>query len=55
MHVALGCTLEENLDGVREKHCEAKRRGFEPALDCEHFFDGYKAIRIRDRRRPRGA
>jgi 2-isopropylmalate synthase len=43
VHVALGCTLEENLDGIRESIAEAKRRGFEPLLDCEHFFDGYKA------------
>jgi 2-isopropylmalate synthase len=43
VHVALGCTLEENLDSVRESVAEAKRRGFEVALDCEHFFDGFKA------------
>ncbi len=43
VHVALGCTLEENLDSIRDSIAEAKRRGFEPALDCEHFFDGFKA------------
>lgn len=43
VHVALGSTLEENLDGIRESVEVAKARGFEVMLDCEHFFDGYKA------------
>ncbi|CEJ12141.1 2-isopropylmalate synthase [bacterium YEK0313] len=43
VHVALGSTLEDNLDGIRESVAAAKARGFEVMLDCEHFFDGYKA------------
>ncbi|MCZ0736938.1 citramalate synthase [Phreatobacter sp. AB_2022a] len=43
VHVALGTTLEENLAGIRESVEAAKARGFEVMLDCEHFFDGYKA------------
>ncbi|MGL4285938.1 MAG: citramalate synthase [Phreatobacter sp.] len=43
VHVALGATLEENLEGIRDSVEAAKARGFEVMLDCEHFFDGYKA------------
>ena len=43
VHVALGCTLEENLEGITESIRFAQRRGREAMLDCEHFFDGYKA------------
>ncbi len=43
VHTALGCTLEENLDGIRESITLAVSRGREAILDCEHFFDGYKA------------
>ncbi|MFO1148914.1 MAG: citramalate synthase [Alsobacter sp.] len=43
VHVALGCTLDENLDGVRDSVRAAIDRGREVMLDCEHFFDGYKA------------
>ena len=43
VRVALGCTLEENLACVVDSVTEAARRGFEVLLDCEHFFDGYKA------------
>lgn len=41
--VALGCTLEENLESIADSVKAAKARGFEPMVDCEHFFDGYKA------------
>jgi 2-isopropylmalate synthase len=41
--VALGITLQENLDGIRDSVAMAKARGREVMLDCEHFFDGYKA------------
>ncbi|MFX5937561.1 citramalate synthase, partial [Acinetobacter baumannii] len=34
---------EENLEGIRDSVEAAKARGFEVMLDCEHFFDGYKA------------
>lgn len=43
VHVALGCTLEENLEGIRDSVAAANARGFEVLVDCEHFFDGYKA------------
>lgn len=41
--VALGCTLEENLESIADSVRAAAARGFEPMVDCEHFFDGYKA------------
>ena len=43
VRVALETTLEENLDSIRESVRAAKARGREVLLDCEHFFDGYKA------------
>jgi 2-isopropylmalate synthase len=43
VHTALGCTLEENIEGVRESVAAAAARGREVIVDCEHFFDGYKA------------
>ncbi len=43
VRVALGCTLEENLEGIAESVKAARAKGFEVMLDCEHFFDGYKA------------
>ena len=45
VHVALGCTLEENLESIADSVKAAATRGFEPMVDCEHFFDGYKANR----------
>jgi 2-isopropylmalate synthase len=41
--LALGITLEENLEAIRESVEAARARGREVMLDCEHFFDGYKA------------
>jgi 2-isopropylmalate synthase len=43
VHVALGCTLDENLDGIADSIKYARGHGREAILDCEHFFDGYKA------------
>jgi len=43
VHVALGCTLEENLDCIRDSVRAAIAAGREALVDCEHFFDGYKA------------
>jgi len=43
VHVALGCTLDENLESIADSVAAAAARGFEPSVDCEHFFDGYKA------------
>jgi 2-isopropylmalate synthase len=43
VHVALETTLEENLASIRDSVKAALGRGREVLLDCEHFFDGYKA------------
>ena len=43
VEVALGTTLEENLAGIRDSVRAAVADGREVLLDCEHFFDGYKA------------
>ncbi|WP_374546613.1 citramalate synthase, partial [Rhodoblastus sp.] len=43
VHVALGCTLEENLEGISDSVATAAKAGREVIVDCEHFFDGYKA------------
>ena len=41
--VALETTEEENLASIRDSVRAAKAKGREVLLDCEHFFDGYKA------------
>src|SRR5215468_7645690 len=41
--VALETTDEENLTSIRDSVRAAKAKGREVLLDCEHFFDGYKA------------
>jgi 2-isopropylmalate synthase len=43
VRVALMTTLEDNLAAIRDSVRAAKARGREVLLDCEHFFDGYKA------------
>src|SRR6202045_2535456 len=43
VRVALETTLEDNLASIRESVRAAKAKGREVLLDCEHFFDGYKA------------
>ena len=43
VNVALGCTLDENLESIRESVAAACKKGREALLDCEHFFDGFKA------------
>ena len=43
VRVALGCTNEENLETIRQSVEAAKAVGKEVLVDCEHFFDGYKA------------
>jgi 2-isopropylmalate synthase len=45
VHVALETSLEENLAGIRESVAAAHERGREVIVDCEHFFDGFKANR----------
>ena len=42
-HVALETHHEENLAGIRDSIAAARDKGREVLLDCEHFFDGYKA------------
>jgi 2-isopropylmalate synthase len=41
--VALQTTDEENLASIRDSVRAAKAAGREVMLDCEHFFDGFKA------------
>jgi 2-isopropylmalate synthase len=43
VRVALETSAEENLASIRDSVCAAKAKGREVLLDCEHFFDGYKA------------
>jgi 2-isopropylmalate synthase len=41
--LALGCTNEENLESIGQSVAAAVAAGRETLLDCEHFFDGFKA------------
>ena len=41
--VALEITLDENLDNLRDTVATAVAAGKEALVDCEHFFDGFKA------------
>ena len=43
VRVALETTEEENLASIRDSVQAAKQKGREVLVDCEHFFDGYKA------------
>ncbi|KGF66810.1 transferase [Hoeflea sp. BAL378] len=43
--VALGCTNEENLDSISDSVRAVREANKEAMVDCEHFFDGYKANR----------
>ncbi len=43
VEVALGISLDENVDGISESIAAIVASGREALLDCEHFFDGYKA------------
>src|SRR6201997_1191366 len=43
VRVALETTEEENLASIRDSVRAALAQGREVLLDCEHFFDGYKA------------
>jgi 2-isopropylmalate synthase len=45
VRVALGIENQENLDGICESVKAIAGIGREPMIDCEHFFDGYKANR----------
>ncbi|KRA52944.1 citramalate synthase [Devosia sp. Root635] len=41
--VALEITLEENLENLHDTVAAAVASGKEALIDCEHFFDGFKA------------
>lgn len=41
--VALGISNEDNLECISESIAAVAASGKEALLDCEHFFDGYKA------------
>ncbi|MGB6567799.1 MAG: citramalate synthase, partial [Xanthobacteraceae bacterium] len=43
VRVALETTEEENIASIRDSVRAAKAKNREVLLDCEHFFDGYKA------------
>ncbi|MFO1170871.1 MAG: citramalate synthase [Hyphomicrobiaceae bacterium] len=43
VRVALGATNEENLESISASIAAVVASGREAMLDCEHFFDGYKA------------
>ncbi|MGM0586747.1 MAG: citramalate synthase, partial [Pseudomonadota bacterium] len=43
VETALGCTLDENLESIRESVRHLVGLGREALFDAEHFFDGYKA------------
>jgi 2-isopropylmalate synthase len=43
VRVALGATNEENLESIAQSVEAAKAKGKQVLVDCEHFFDGYKA------------
>jgi 2-isopropylmalate synthase len=43
VRVALATTLEDNLAAIRDSVRAARAKGREVLVDCEHFFDGYKA------------
>ena len=43
VEIALGISPEENLRGLSETIKAAVAAGKEALIDCEHFFDGYKA------------
>jgi 2-isopropylmalate synthase len=43
VRVALAASNEDNLDAIRQSVAAARAKGKEALLDCEHFFDGYRA------------
>jgi len=45
VELALRTTLQENLDMVRDTVSHLRSEGQSVFLDCEHFFDGYRANR----------
>src|SRR6516164_2806213 len=45
VRVALGISNEENLEGIAQSVAAVVGSRREAMIDCEHFFDGYKADR----------
>lgn len=45
VRVALGITNEENIESVTQSVAAISETQREAMIDCEHFFDGYKANR----------
>jgi len=43
IELALGISLEENLQSIEDSVKASAVTGRETIVDCEHFFDGYKA------------
>jgi 2-isopropylmalate synthase len=43
VEAVLGCSLDENLELIRDTMQAIKAKGAEAMFDAEHFFDGYKA------------
>jgi 2-isopropylmalate synthase len=43
VRIALETSLEESLASIHDSVRAARSKGREVLLDCEHFFDGYKA------------
>ncbi|MGH7003294.1 MAG: citramalate synthase, partial [Alphaproteobacteria bacterium] len=43
VRVALGCSNEDNLESIDASVKAAIAAGKQAIVDCEHFFDGYKA------------
>lgn len=43
VRVALGCTNDENIESISQSVEASIAAGKETLVDCEHFFDGYKA------------
>ncbi|TGR88953.1 citramalate synthase, partial [Mesorhizobium sp. M2E.F.Ca.ET.209.01.1.1] len=43
VRVAIGCTNEENLESIKVTVETAVAAGNEAMVDCENFFDGFKA------------
>jgi 2-isopropylmalate synthase len=43
VRVALGITNDENVEGVTQSVDAVRDAGRQAMIDCEHFFDGYKA------------
>ena len=41
--LALGISLEENIEAIKDSVLSIKENGKEPLIDCEHFFDGFKS------------